>query len=355
MSKSIDLPSSGLNWLVGLAALVIILAGLKAAEAIVLPLLLALFIGIIATPPLHFMTARKVPPVLAILIIMAVLIIFGGLLGLFVGSAIDTFINRLPEYQKRLEAEMVALLPLLERLGAPVNREQLLDHFNPSQLMDWVGKALANLGTLLTNVFLMVFILVFLLLEEATFSRKLRQALPDAEKSLRNASDFIRQVNKYLVIKSTISLVTGILIACWTWALGLDFPLLWGLIALLMNFIPNVGSILAAVPAVLLAIVQLGLPEAAIIASGYLVVNVLMGNLIEPRFMGRGLGLSPLVVFLSLILWGWMFGAVGMFLSIPLTMIVKIALEQSPSTQWLGVMLGDAPAEPVEEKAESSD
>jgi len=192
---------------------------------------------------------------------------------------------------------------------------------------------------------LMLFIVVFLLLEESTLSKKLRLALPDAEKSLRNASDFIRQVNKYLVIKSTVSLITGLLITLWVWALGLDFPLLWGLIALLMNFIPNVGSILAAIPAVLLAIVQLGFPDALIIASGYLVVNILMGNLVEPRFMGRGLGLSPLVVFLSLILWGWMFGAVGMFLSIPLTMIVKIALEHAPSTRWLGVMLGDAPSQ----------
>lgn len=345
MPKNMDLPTSGLNWLVGLAALVIILAGLKAAETIVLPLLLALFIAIIATPPLHFMTARKVPPALAILVIVAFLVVFGGLLGLFVGSAIDTFVSRLPEYQQRLEKEMVGLLPLLESLGLPVNRDQLLEHFNPSQLMDWVGKALSNLGALLTNLMLMLFILVFLLLEEAGFPKKLREALPDAERSLGNAQDFIRQVNKYLVIKSTISLVTGVLIAVWTWSMGLDFPLLWGLVALLMNFIPNVGSILAAVPAVLLAVVQLSVPEALVIASGYLVVNVLMGNLIEPRFMGRGLGLSPLVVFLSLILWGWMFGAVGMFLSIPLTMIVKIALEQSASTQWLAVMLSDAPSE----------
>ncbi|WP_114416823.1 AI-2E family transporter [Marinospirillum perlucidum] len=344
-SDNMSLPNSGLKWMLGLASLIVILAGLKAAETIVLPFLLAIFIGIICTPPLHFMTHKKVPPVVAILIIMVFLIVFGGLLGLFVGTAIDNFISRLPDYQRRLDAEMAGLLPWLEGLGVPVNRNQLLEHFNPSQLMDWVAKALTNLGALLTNLLLMLFIVVFLLLEEATLSKKLRLALPDANNSLRNASAFIRQVNKYLAIKSTISLVTGILIASWTWFLGLDFPLLWGLIALLMNFIPNVGSILAAIPAVLLAVVQLGLPDAALVAGGYLAVNVLMGNLVEPRFMGKGLGLSPLVVFLSLILWGWLFGAVGMFLSIPLTMIAKLALEHSPTTRWLGVMLGDAPSQ----------
>jgi len=345
MPGSFDIRSPGLAWLLGLAAVIVILAGLKAAEAIVIPVMLALFIGIICTPPLHFLTRLKVPPILAILIIVSFLVVYGGLLGMVVTTAIDSFITRLPDYQQRLEAEMIGLLPALERFGAPVSSKQLLTHFNPSQVMDWVAKALTNLGALLTNLFLIIFIVVFLLLEEASFPLKLRQALPNADKSLRNASQFVVQVNKYLVIKSTVSLVTGSLIALWVWFLGLDFPLLWGLIAMLMNFIPNVGSILAAIPAILLAIVQLGFPQAGLIASGYVAVNLVMGNLVEPRFMGKGLGLSPLVVFLSLILWGWLFGAAGMFLSIPLTMIAKIALEQSSSTQWVAVMLGNGVAD----------
>ena len=350
MPDSLMIKTPGLTWLLGLAAVVVILAGLKSAEAIVIPIMLALFIGIICTPPLHFLTRHKVTPVLAILIIVTFLVVFGSLLGMVVTAAIDSFINRLPDYQQRLEAEMIGLLPALENLGVPVSSKQLLTHFNPSQVMDWVAKALTNLGSLLTNLFLIIFIVIFLLLEEATFSLKLRQALPNAEKSLRNANQFVTQVNKYLVIKSTISLATGCLIALWVSLLGLDFPLLWGLIAMLMNFIPNVGSILAAIPAVLLAIIQLGFPQAGLVASGYLVVNLVMGNVVEPRFMGKGLGLSPLVVFLSLILWGWLFGAAGMFLSIPLTMITKIALEQSASTQWVAVMLGNGVAESLAEE-----
>lgn len=350
MSNLFDIKNPGLAWLFGLASVIVILAGLKSAEAIVIPIMLALFIGIICTPPLHFLTRYKVPPILAILIIVIFLVVFGGLLGVVVTSAIDSFINRLPDYQQRLEAEMIGLLPVLEGFGVPVSSKQLLTHFNPSQMMDWVAIALANLGALLTNIFLIIFIVVFLLLEEATFSLKLRQAIPNVDKSLRNANDFVLQVNKYLVIKSTISLITGCLVALWVWFLGLDFPLLWGLVAMLMNFIPNVGSILAAIPAILLAIIQLGFPQAGLVAGGYLAVNLVMGNLVEPRFLGKGLGLSPLVVFLSLILWGWLFGAAGMFLSIPLTMIAKIALEQSPSTQWVAVMLGNGLTKSVEKE-----
>jgi predicted PurR-regulated permease PerM len=170
---------------------------------------------------------------------------------------------------------------------------------------------------------------------------KLHKALPNAENSLDQAGSFMRQVNTYLVIKTTISLFTGLLVGIWLWILGVDFAPLWGLIAALMNFIPNVGSILAAVPAVLLAVVQLGVPDAVLVAAGYIAVNLLMGNVLEPRFMGNGLGLSPLVVFLSLMIWGWLFGPAGMFLSIPLTMIAKIALEQNPSTRWVAIMLGN--------------
>jgi len=333
--------SAGFKWLLGLAALMVILGALKIAEAVVVPMLLAIFIAIICAPPLAWMTSHRVPPWLAIMLLVFVLMIFSWVLVLFVGSAIDTFTLRLPTYQTRLQDEAVKLLPFLERLGLPVTQEQFLTHFNPGSVMRLAGNALTNLGALLTNLMLIVFVVIFLLLEATLLGDKLHKALPNAEHSLSQAGEFVRKVNKYLVIKTTVSLATGCLVTFWLWILGVDFAPLWGLVAALMNFIPNVGSIIAAVPAVLLSIVQLGLPDAALVALGYIAINLLMGNVLEPRYMGSGLGLSPLVVFLSLMVWGWMFGPAGMFLSIPLTMIAKIALEQNPSTRWVAIMLGN--------------
>ncbi|MDY6890807.1 MAG: AI-2E family transporter [Pseudomonadota bacterium] len=333
--------SSGFKWLLGIAALMVILGALKQAEAIVIPILLAVFVAIICAPPLAWMTSHRVPPWLAIVLLVAGLVVFGSVLMLFVGSAIDTFTARLPTYQARLQDETVKLVPYFERFGLPVTRDQMLNHFNPAALMRLAGNALTNLGSLLTNLLLIIFIVIFLLLEATLLKDKLHKALPNAENSLDQAGSFMRQVNTYLVIKTTISLFTGLLVGIWLWILGVDFAPLWGLIAALMNFIPNVGSILAAVPAVLLAVVQLGVPDAVLVAAGYIAVNLLMGNVLEPRFMGNGLGLSPLVVFLSLMIWGWLFGPAGMFLSIPLTMIAKIALEQNPSTRWVAIMLGN--------------
>jgi predicted PurR-regulated permease PerM len=125
----------------------------------------------------------------------------------------------------------------------------------------------------------------------------------------------------------------------WLYVLGVDYVLLWALLAFLLNYIPNIGSIIAAIPAVLLALAQLGPAVAGLTALGFVLTNTVMGNMVEPRFLGRGLGLSTLVVFLSLIFWGWLLGTVGMLLSVPLTMIVKIALEGNDDTRWIALLL----------------
>ncbi|MBE0492794.1 MAG: AI-2E family transporter [Thiomicrospira sp.] len=346
--------NKGVFWLVGLASVIVIVAGLKAAEAITIPIMLALFIAIISTPFLRMMTTRGVPSYLAVVIVLFVLIVFGGLLAMVVSHSIDSFISQMPHYQMRLQIMLNSLLPLFETLNLPVTREMLMEHVNPSNVMGTIGRALSAVGSVLTNVFLVVFIVIFILMEEATFPRKIRAAMPDAQFTLDTTSGFMARVNKYLLIKTIISFVTGALVTTWLYFMGVDFPILWGLVAMLMNFIPNVGSLIAALPAVLLAMVQLGFGDAALVALGYLAINVVMGNLLEPKFMGKGLGLSPLVVFLSLLVWGWLFGPVGMFLSIPLTMIVKIALEQYETTRWIAIMLSNDAPEPKPSEIETA-
>lgn len=355
MSNRSLIESSGLRWIIGIAGILIIVAALKAAEAIVIPMMLALFISIISLPPLRWLIRHGVPSALAILLILGVVIGLGSILTLIVLSSVDTLMLRLPEYQDRLANTLLSFLPQLEPLGLTLERETIVEQLNPTQALDLVGRAISGLGNVLTSTFLVTFIVLFILLEQASLPNKLRQALPNSERSVINTNGFIRQVNRYLVIKTSVSLVTGVIIGCWLWWLGVDFAVLWGLLAFLLNFIPNIGSLLAAIPAVLLAMLQLGFTDATLVALGYIAVNIVLGTLIEPRLMGRGLGLSPLVVFLSLITWGWLFGPVGMLLSIPLTMILKIALEENPSTRWIGIMLSNVRAgEPSDDTPEPS-
>jgi len=211
------------------------------------------------------------------------------------------------------------------------------------------------LTSLLTNTFMIVLTLVFILSEAAGFPDKVRAMLGNRNAELHEYGAIMQGVNKYLALKTMTSLATGVLVTVLLKILGVNFAFMWGLVAVLLNFIPTIGSIIAAVPAVLLALVQLGLMSAAWVAGGYLIINVLIGNILEPKIMGSGIGLSALVIFVSMAFWGWVLGPIGMLLSIPLTMTCKIALAGNPETRWLALLLGsnrDAAMELKESKLE---
>jgi predicted PurR-regulated permease PerM len=223
--------------------------------------------------------------------------------------------------------------------GVDVGKIDTSEVFQPGSFIAFLGRGLTALLSTLSNTFLVILILVFMLLEAAGLPIKMRAAMGSSDADLSRFSKAAREIQKYLGIKTAISAVTGLLIGTWLAILGLDFALTWGFLAFLLNFIPNIGSIIAAVPAVLLALVQLGPTQAILVAAGFVVVNVLLGNVVEPHLMGRTLGMSTLVIFLSLVFWGWLWGPVGMFLSVPLTMILKIGMENSQDLQRVAIML----------------
>jgi predicted PurR-regulated permease PerM len=199
---------------------------------------------------------------------------------------------------------------------------------------------LSNIGGVFSTGLLVLFTVLFILLETAGMPAKLKAAFnPTAETEAR-IQKMLSSINQYMVIKSLASLATAGLIWIWLWYLGIDFAILWALLAFLLNFVPFVGAILMAIPAVLVALVQTDISTTLLVALGYLVVNTAIGSILEPRFMGKGLGISTLTVFLSLLFWGFIFGTVGVFLSVPLTMVIIIALDASPRTRPIAILMG---------------
>jgi len=208
--------------------------------------------------------------------------------------------------------------------------------------MDMLTGTLRGVAGVLSNLLLVFFTIVFILAEAAGLPAKMKAAFGWGEGPER-LNKILQEVQRFLAIKSVVSLVTGILVGVSLWLVGVDFPMLWGGLAFLLNYIPTLGSVLAAIPPVLLAMLQLGPGYALVVTLIFLVINVPMGNLVEPYFMGRRLGISTLVVFLSLVFWGWVWGPVGMLLSVPLTMILKILLENTEDLRWIAVFLGASP------------
>ncbi|MEE8574217.1 MAG: AI-2E family transporter [Thermodesulfobacteriota bacterium] len=332
-----------------IAALFIIIAGLNMAAAYVVPFILAVFIAMLCAPALFWLKRRGVPRPLAILVVMIATMLIGFVIVAIIGTSLNDFSKSLPLYQERINDKMMLILLWLEEFGIETFDDQglgdMVDMLDAGAAMQLVSGMLAGLKKVLTNAFLILLTVIFILLEASSFPKKLRAVLKNPEGAMKHFDRFNHDLQRYIVIKTITSLVTGVVIWIWLTILGVDNPLLWGFLAFLLNYIPTIGSIFAGFPPSILAFVQLGTGHMVLVIIGFVVVNTVIGSFMEPRVMGRGLGLSTLVVFLSLVFWGYVFGPVGMLLAVPLTMTAKIALATSDETRWVSVLLGSEKSE----------
>jgi AI-2 transport protein TqsA len=332
---------SSTSRIVSFAAVIVIVYGLQMAKALLVPFLVAAFLALITVRPMLWMQSKRVPSFIAALVIVSVIMFILAILGAIVGTSVADFTAALPSYQERLDAIIQGALEFIaERLNGDEALQNLGDMIDPGWAMGLAASILNGLKDVLTNVFLIFFTMIFILLEASTAEVKVQAAFGRSAESLRRPRVFLANLGRYLGIKTVVSLATGLLAGLLTWSIGVDFPLLWAMLAFLLNYVPTIGSIIAAVPAVLLALVQLGPGEASATALGFAGINVIFGNFLEPRLMGYGVGISPLVVFLGLIFWGFVFGPVGMLLSVPLTMTLKLGLENDERTRWIAILIG---------------
>lgn len=332
--------------LFNLAAFVVIVAGMRAASALLVPFLLALFLAVLCATPLRWLTDHHVPRVVGVLAMVIVILTAWTVIGGLLGTAVVDLTRSDARYDQLFATRVAQIDHLvagwMERFGVQGYQQALSDYFEPSRLFGLLQQLVANLGQVLTNGVLIILAMVFMLLEMSGFATKVSAAFGehDATEAREGFHKVGAAIRRYVALKTVISLATGLGIAIWMAVIGVDYPILWGLLAFLLNYVPNIGSIIAAIPAVLLAWLTLGVGTAVVAALGFLVVNVLMANIIEPRVMGYGVGLSTLVVFISLIFWGWVLGPVGMLLSVPLTVMIRIMLETNESTRWIAILLG---------------
>ena len=325
------------------AALIIIIAGMKLAAALLVPFLLSIFIAVISFPLMSRLQQSGLSKGLSLTLVILLVVFIGIGLTILIGSSLTDFSRTLPDYQQKITAEWSQAIVWLQEHGISV-ADKLRGIADPAAAMGLISSILKGFGNVLTDSFLIILTVIFILMEAAGLTQKfllMREQDGDEQPDDQDFSKvFVDKLREYMSMKTIISLMTGVIIWFAMWLIGLDFPVLWGVMAFMLNFVPNIGSIIAAVPAVMLALVQLGVSSALLVAGVYVAVNVLIGSVIEPRYMGKGLGLSTLVVFVSLVFWGWVLGPVGMLLSVPLTITVKLALDCKPETQWLGHLLG---------------
>ncbi|WP_084813427.1 AI-2E family transporter [Desulfogranum japonicum] len=326
--------------LINLAAFVVIVAGMVSAKPLLIPFLLAIFMAIIFSPPVYWMRSKKVPVWLAITLVMVVVIALQVGITTMVGTSLAEFTRALPQYQERMQQLVHEGVVWLQGKGVHITDAAIMEQINPNRVFALVGNLVNSLLAMLKNTMMILLTFVFILFEAAGIPTKLRAMARGSESPVEKYEEVIRGVNRYLGLKTLTSLLTGVCAWFTLVCIGVDYAILWGTTAFVLNFIPTIGSIIAAIPPIFLALVQFGLGEAITTAVIYFIINIGISNLLEPRLMGSRVGLSALVVFLAMAFWGWVLGPMGMLLSVPLTMTLRIGLGSSEKTRHLALLLG---------------
>lgn len=322
------------------AYLIIVLAGMKLAAPLITQIMLAMFISIICSEPIEWLRRHKVPQGIAITLVFLFILGVAFFFGEIIGSSLSSFSDNLYKYEENLNAIGTQFMDFFREGGIDLSADRIRGQLEPEKIMGLTAGILGQLSLLMGNALTILFLVLFLLMETDSISLKVKLTYQNSTQSQNYLNSISQSIRHYLFIKTITSLLTGLLIWIGLAILGIDYAIIWALIAFLLNYIPTIGSIIAAVPAVLFALIQQGFGGAIWTTGIFVVVNLVIGNVVEPKMMGKGMGLSTFVVFLSLIFWGYILGTTGMFLSVPLTMAIKIILLQYPSTEWAGVMLG---------------
>ena len=347
----------GARFLLMGASFVVVVAGLREGQTILLPFALALFLAVMSMPLMFWLQLRRVPAPLAIALTMLVMGALFGALIMLGTQAVADLQDQIPGYTTRIRALYASSVAgLSARLGIQLDQYLTFELIDPGAAVGLFATTAATAVGLLTNTFWVLLIMAFVLGEAMVFPFKFRAivgprvgerrrgATRTVRDDRRRVTKIVREVQAYLGIKTLVSLATGLAIGLLAWLLGLDFPILLGLIGFVLNYIPTVGSILAAIPALFLSLVQFTtFGNFMFVVIGYGAINMVFGNVIEPILMGRRLGLSTLVVILSLLFWYWVWGPVGALLAVPLTMVVKIMLENTEDLRWVAILLDKSP------------
>jgi AI-2 transport protein TqsA len=323
-----------------LAATVVVLVGIRLAAPILNPIFFALVLTLLFSPVYAWLKNRGLPSPLALVIMLILVGAIFGVLFVILGVSISRFSERIGYYTTQLNGQLDNLDALIERSG--LSNVDVRDVVKPSALADALGTVLAGVAGFLSDLFLILMIMLFLLGEGPAMMSRLRTSVSEDNPQVERLTTVGRSVVRQFGLRAIVNLVTGAGVTIMLFLLGVDFPLLWGILTFFLSFVPYIGLVLAVTPAVVLALAEFGLDRALVVIAGVIVINVLAENVLSPLMIGRGLNLSPTIVFLSFIVWAWLLGGPGAFLALPITLFVAVMLDTFPETRWLASIIGVA-------------
>jgi len=344
-----------LRVLIAIAAMGIVLAFIQTAAELISALFLAWIIVLVASPLLHWFVRKRVPVwlsfVLTLLAILAAFVAFS----LVIVVAVDRFVEAIPEYVDEFEAMITSIQDWLSSLGLiGAESGSIMSFVEPDKILNAIGSFLTGLVGTVSNLILIVMLLIFLLLDAFNAPAKLSEEIKAGNVYLKRYFHVSESLRRYIFITTIVGLATGILDTIWFILLGVSFPVLWGILAFLMSFIPTLGFWLAAIPPTLLALLEFGPGTAVLTFLGVVLINGFAENVVKPKYMGEGLNISPFIVIFSVIFWAAVLGPLGAILGVPMTLMFKeLVLEADDQNRWIARLMSSKDSE-EETPAETS-
>lgn len=339
--------------LVGIASVVLIVAGLRAMSGVLNPILLAFFIVLVTSPIMAWLKERGFPGWLAYILVLLLVLGLGAFFILFFVVSLGQLADALPNYASQIEAELNSLWQWLNEQGIDADTIQDLQLLQPGRILQLSLSFVSALLGIVSKVGLALFVYIYMLAAASSFSKHLRRGLRDNPRLLGQFRDFARSMSTYLLTKSWLGAAVAICQIVLMWVMNIDLAVLWGVLSFFFSFVPNIGLYIALAPPLLIALVKLGVGQAVIFFVIYLTLNNIFDSILAPRYLGKGLDLSVVVPFLSVVIWTWILGPIGAFLGLPLTVMVKkLVLETFPQTQLLASLLGSGDEDQTDKEAE---
>jgi len=324
----------------------------KWSADLIVPLMISSMIALLLQPLMHTLERHGVPRLFSLIAVISLLFVLLTLFGVFVAAEINDFVGHLGKVKEQLQSLLAQVDGFLAGLGIPVKEHQLEAFVRTDGLVAFFKQMLLQMGSQFSNTLLILFTASFLILDSVNFRSRLYRILREHPQRREAIEEVFGKIYIYFIIMAKVSLITALSALVILWFFDVQYALLWAVLTFFLNFIPVIGSIIAAIPPVILGLVEHSWSVALWIALGYLLINNIVGNILQPTMMGRGLGLSSFTVFWSMVFWGWFFGPTGMILSVPLTMGVQFLLMQYDETRWIGFLLSDYKGEEDNETKE---
>lgn len=320
-------------YLVALASLVVVLFGIRASASIINPILLAAVITITVLPIPGRLAKRGLPGWLSMVLSIGMVVLALGVVIVTVFFSITKLATEIPQYVDNAAQESA------EDVETVTGTESSSDTAAAAELGEIALSLVARVLDLLSQMVLALVIFFFMLSAAVTLPGPTRLGLDPHSPTIARVTHYTEDIRKYISVLTLVNLLVGLVDTAFLLFLGVDFALLWGLLAWLMGYIPSIGFLIALIPPVLIAYAQYGLPTALVVLVGYVLINGTVENFVKPRRMGNSLNISPLVVFVGLFIWGYLLGGIGAILAVPLTMLVVLLMENFPGTRTMAVLM----------------